>query len=414
MAGAPKPPRHDGTATSGQPVTAVTFGSVLHASTTSLASGASSRSGGTADSGSSPVAALQRSPVGVWSGGTGYASDMTRTPQSVQSSKSGRKKRRKKKRREASSRTPLLAEEGGAAGGAGEFEPVKRKPSSMNVSSDEGARCECECQCGRACRCNPCSRRSLCALLAILLVLLGGGGAAYYFLLRPHHHVPSSPWSPFGPATPALCVAPADRPFYFWNGLVNDEKWWTPLSVKHNQSFLTKLTPAAGAQTNSKSDLVRLQVDWANHFAIQLHGNPEYLKSFDDAIREWNPNAHMYSGTIDSCGWPDEPDGKPGMTKGTKCFWEDFRYGWSDARIKIALVKTCCSEDAFRYVWLLLLVVCGTPQCESSVPTCLVASQAAQLDMVPRGSGWCRPSIALFRLRGHGRGRGRVPTRDRP
>lgn len=82
--------------------------------------------------------------------------------------------------------------------------------------------------------------------------------------------------------------------------------WFAPIDVRHNESFRT---------SSPSGDNVTVTVDWADHYAIQLFGNPEYLKFYDDKIREWNPNASTYAGTIDSCGWPDDPQGQPAWNK---------------------------------------------------------------------------------------------------
>ena len=105
----------------------------------------------------------------------------------------------------------------------------------------------------------------------------------------------------------AMCIAAASS-FNFWNGLDHGGDWFWPLNVNANSSFMTRLTAAARPEAND-AEWLRMVVDWAEHYAIQLHGNPEYLRSFDDAIRSWNPDANKYSGTIDSCGWPLDPKG---------------------------------------------------------------------------------------------------------
>lgn len=69
---------------------------------------------------------------------------------------------------------------------------------------------------------------------------------------------------------------------------------------------------------------VTVQVDWADHYATQLFGNPALMQEMDDAVRAWNPRAHTSSGTLNECGWPDDPNGSPQFHKRTACFYEDF------------------------------------------------------------------------------------------
>jgi hypothetical protein len=64
---------------------------------------------------------------------------------------------------------------------------------------------------------------------------------------------------------------------------------------------------------------------------------------FDDKVREWNPNASLYSGSLDNCGFPGSPDG-PGFPRRASCFHEDFSGGLVSERLKVAQTKTCCGE----------------------------------------------------------------------
>ena len=282
-----------------------------------------------------------------------FARAVARTAPAPSREKS-RRRRKKKARRgggktkgEDSATTPLLS-------------PVDREVESglprerVSFHSEKAPQpggCECVCNCGRLGRCNCCSLRSLCTMAVVVLLVLGGLAAGWYFLMYRHHshsvsHIPSRPWFTEAQVDSSVCLLPSANPFYFWRGLTDNATWWVPLAVNANQSFQTTLTRAAmnvSIDTPVNHSNITVHVDWADHYAIQLHGNPEYLRSFDDIIRAWNPNARYYSGTIDSCGWPLDPFGKPGFHKSVDCFWEDFRYGWNDTRIKIAFVKSCCT-----------------------------------------------------------------------
>jgi hypothetical protein len=66
-------------------------------------------------------------------------------------------------------------------------------------------------------------------------------------------------------------------------------------------------------------------------------------QSFDNGIRQWNPNASLYSGNIDSCGFPLDPGGL-GFSRRTNCFYEDFSQGFDDSRLQISQAKSCCAK----------------------------------------------------------------------
>jgi hypothetical protein len=65
---------------------------------------------------------------------------------------------------------------------------------------------------------------------------------------------------------------PSKAPYFsFWNGNTNSNysAWWDPLDVNVNVSFLTV--------TEQGQELV-VQVDWADHFSINLFASPEYIQ----------------------------------------------------------------------------------------------------------------------------------------
>ena len=64
---------------------------------------------------------------------------------------------------------------------------------------------------------------------------------------------------------------------------------------------------------------------------------------FDDAVRAWNPNASLSSGSIDSCGFPLSPTGV-GFGRRTTCFHEDFSEGFDDSSLLVAQMKSCCAQ----------------------------------------------------------------------
>lgn len=206
-----------------------------------------------------------------------------------------------------------------------------------------------------------------------------------------------------GAASPS---PPAPQPpplFSFWNGLVANGTWYAFLDVNANQSFQTCVRPryvpefgtrgtglGGGAADRGRgrrrsvprrvarqrglcpSCGVDVQVDWANHYANQLFGNPRLLRDMDDAVRRWNPDAHSSSGTLDECGWLDEPDGEPQFHRRKECFYEDFvlvrgrwprpptrrrrralaetmggrlwAQGFNSSRLQLAQVKGCCAQ----------------------------------------------------------------------
>ena len=79
------------------------------------------------------------------------------------------------------------------------------------------------------------------------------------------------------------------------------------------------------------------------------------LQNYDDWIREWNSESSTKSGSIDSCGWPKDPNGL-GFDRRTSCFHEDFTNGFNDSKLHILLAKSCCSQvPALR----MLTLCCG-------------------------------------------------------
>ena len=53
-------------------------------------------------------------------------------------------------------------------------------------------------------------------------------------------------------------------------------------------------------------------------------------------------HTHPYSGTLDACGWPGDPNGSPQYFKRQDLFHDDFTNGFDTKNINIALVKGCC------------------------------------------------------------------------
>lgn len=154
----------------------------------------------------------------------------------------------------------------------------------------------------------------------------------------------SSSASASGSASPSVSMSSSKSPepsgspyFSFWNGNggANYSAWWDPLDVNINMTFPSR--------TLSGQELV-VQVDWADHFSINLFASPEYIQSFDDGIRAWNSNASLYSGNIDSCGFPLDPNGL-GFSRRTNCFYEDFSQGFDDSRLQVAQTKSCCAKS---------------------------------------------------------------------
>ncbi len=68
-------------------------------------------------------------------------------------------------------------------------------------------------------------------------------------------------------------VTPTQSPptvFSFWNGLGPASAWWSPLDVNVNTTFVT-VDPVSHSP-------MTVQVDWADHFAINLFADPRYLQ----------------------------------------------------------------------------------------------------------------------------------------
>lgn len=184
------------------------------------------------------------------------------------------------------------------------------------------------------------NRRSECRcwVWTLVIVLLGGVGTGVYFIITGlnSHKTPVTPpyHPPHGP-TPDQCRLPENY-FLFWNGLTESGDWYDQLDVNVGEG--------ASFATNNN---VSVQVDFGNHYAIQLFANPEFQRGLDDKIREWNPHAANRSGAIDECGWPlADPLMGNGVSRFREdCFYEDFSQGWVDSRITVSLTKGCCSQQ---------------------------------------------------------------------
>ena len=78
-----------------------------------------------------------------------------------------------------------------------------------------------------------------------------------------------------------------DSSFMFWNGMTDSSTWYDWLDTKAGQSFKTRV-PATGKVLN-------VQADWGSHLSSQAYANPNFMKTFDDKIRKWNPKASTQS-----------------------------------------------------------------------------------------------------------------------
>ena len=78
-----------------------------------------------------------------------------------------------------------------------------------------------------------------------------------------------------------------DSSFMFWNGMTDSSAWYDWLDTKAGQSFTTRV-PATGKVLN-------VQADWGSHLSSQAYANPNFMKTFDDKIRKWNPKASTQS-----------------------------------------------------------------------------------------------------------------------
>ena len=68
--------------------------------------------------------------------------------------------------------------------------------------------------------------------------------------------------------------------------------WWDLIQVQNGSSFDT---------TNG----VHVEVNWADHKAIHLYADPEFLQYYDQVIQHANGAlSSTMTGTIDECGWP--------------------------------------------------------------------------------------------------------------
>ena len=133
-----------------------------------------------------------------------------------------------------------------------------------------------------------------------------------------------------------VCGSADQTPFLFWNGLRKDGSWFELLDVRNNETFTSVC---------AKDYDYDVHVDWANHYGNQLFGNPKLMQDMDDAVRAWNPSAHLKTGTLDECGWPADPDGEPQFERRTACMYEDFSEGFQNSRLKLAMVKSCCEYE---------------------------------------------------------------------
>ena len=143
-----------------------------------------------------------------------------------------------------------------------------------------------------------------------------------------------------------VCGNTDQTPFLFWNGLREGASWFELLDVRSNETFSSECAEDYDYDVH---------VDWANHYGNQLFGNPKLMQDLDDVVREWNPSAHLKTGTLDECGWPDDPNGEPQFERRQTCMYEDFSAGFQNSRLKLAMVKSCCDYEPItfpnRSVW---------------------------------------------------------------
>lgn len=139
-------------------------------------------------------------------------------------------------------------------------------------------------------------------------------------------------------------AAPQDR-FLFWKDYPGSKtwkseshNWWDLIQVQNGSSFDT---------TNG----VHVEVNWADHKAIHLYADPEFLQYYDQVIQHSNGAlSSTMTGTIDECGWPAQtPSEAPASlqwSRQTTPFVDDFRNGLDPANWVVATgSKGCCDPN---------------------------------------------------------------------
>ena len=93
-----------------------------------------------------------------------------------------------------------------------------------------------------------------------------------------------------------------------------------PLSFVFRYDFISTTVNRTYAVGN-----LTVHTDMGQHYGNNLFASPVFQQLKDDEIRKWNPQARNVTGTLDSCGWPADPQGAPSFTRRTTPFYEDFR-----------------------------------------------------------------------------------------
>ena len=168
----------------------------------------------------------------------------------------------------------------------------------------------------------------------------------------------TTPLTPTGKSGIRVCGDKDQTPFLFWNGLRAGASWFELLDVRSNETF---------SSVCAEDYDYDVHVDWANHYGNQLFGNPKLMQDMDDAVRAWNPSAHLKTGTLDECGWPADPNGEPQFERRQTCMYEDFSEGFQNSRLKLAMVKSCCDYEPKAFPNNSVWPAFGAPKWSSNI-----------------------------------------------
>lgn len=202
-----------------------------------------------------------------------------------------------------------------------------------------------------------CSARAMIALAVTACLLIGAVVGIKYGGSGGSSTGPSpSPPPPEPPAPPGANCGAGPK-FQLWNKMTDNSAWYDFLDVN-----VPKTSHAiTGVMTNNKE--IHLEVDYdlggTSKSSSQLYANPEFLKHYDDLIREWNPHAFNRTGQVDHCGYPvsiagatgansadlSQPE-KENMKRGT-CFHDDFSGGLELDNFRPLLQKGCCKGPPY-------------------------------------------------------------------
>ena len=192
--------------------------------------------------------------------------------------------------------------------------------------------------------------------VAIIVVTCGTVGIVFGLNSSKHEPQPIAPPpspspspSPSPPPAPPSTKCGAGPEFQLWNKMVDNSAWYDFLDVNVPKTHHS----VSGVLSNGKE--IELELDYdlggTSKSSSQLYANPEFLKHYDDIIRDWNPEATNRTGQVDSCGFPlskkdsntaDLTEPEKENTKRLSCFYDDFSQGLELKNFRPLLQKGCC------------------------------------------------------------------------